>query len=118
MKKSENFIFISKNAYDIEKKATIQQFLDHPVHKSYRLLEPCELQMAYQKILDGELTPAPGEDKLAALTAGERAHWAITRKTFFNNGINKASLDAIERAAFVVILDDEECFYDQVTSFL
>uniref|UniRef100_A0A914ENB6 carnitine O-palmitoyltransferase n=1 Tax=Acrobeloides nanus TaxID=290746 RepID=A0A914ENB6_9BILA len=84
-----------------------------PIHNGKRLLEPCELQMAYQKILDGELTPAPGEDKLAALTAGERAHWAITRKTFFSNGINKTSLEAIERAAFVVILDDEECFYDQ-----
>ena len=34
--------------------------------------------------------------------------WYQTRKCYFNSGVNKRSLDAIERAAFFVTLDDEE----------
>uniref|UniRef100_A0A914BZZ4 carnitine O-palmitoyltransferase n=1 Tax=Acrobeloides nanus TaxID=290746 RepID=A0A914BZZ4_9BILA len=83
-----------------------------PIHTGKRLLEPCELQVAYEKILNGDLKPAPGEQELAALTAGERTHWAITRKKYFSAGVNKTSLHAIERAAFVLILDDEEVCYD------
>lgn len=45
---------------------------------------------------------------MAALTAGERVHWAKTRRKYFSSGVNKMSLHAIERAAFVVILDDKE----------
>jgi hypothetical protein len=70
------------------------------------------LQLAFQEILDSELKPAPGEEHLAALTAGERTHWALTRRKFFNTGINKTSLQAIERSAFVVCLDDELVSYD------
>jgi carnitine O-palmitoyltransferase 1 len=83
-----------------------------PVHNGKRLLEPPELQLAFQEILDSALKPAPGEEHLAALTAGERSHWALTRRKFFNAGINKSSLQAIERAAFVVCLDDEHVSYD------
>lgn len=84
---------------------------------TFRLLEPAELQVAYQKILDNTESPSPGEEHLAALTAGERAHWAITRKAYFSNGVNKSSLEAIEKAAFVVVLDDYECHYDAVNYF-
>lgn len=59
----------------------------------------------------------PAEESLAALTAGDRTWWAITRKKYFSSGVNKKSLCAIERAAFVVILDDEEVYYDEVTLF-
>lgn len=83
-----------------------------PVHNGKRLLEPPELQLAFQEILDSALEPALGEKHLAALTAGERTHWALTRRKFFSTGINKASLQAIERAAFVVCLDDEHVRYD------
>ena len=34
--------------------------------------------------------------------------WAQARKTFFGGGLNKRSLDCIEKAAFFVTLDDEE----------
>ena len=68
-----------------------------------------------QQILDDTSEPLPGEEKLAALTAGERTHWANTRRHFFNKGVNKISLDAIERAAFVVSLDDFPYEYDPVT---
>ena len=68
--------------------------------------------MAYAEILSSALKPAPGEEHLAALTAGRRDHWARVRRQYFNAGENKTSLRAIERAAFVVVLDDENVFYD------
>lgn len=67
-----------------------------------------------QQILNDDSTPAEGEEKLAALTAGERTVWAQTRKDFFAKGVNKASLDIIEKAAFVVALDDVPYEYDPV----
>ncbi|KAI1727732.1 choline/Carnitine o-acyltransferase domain-containing protein [Ditylenchus destructor] len=82
------------------------------IHNGKRLLEPAELQVAFQEILDSSEEPAPGEKELAALTAGERVHWAVTRRKYFGSGVNKSSLHAIERAAFVVILDEDEVFYD------
>ncbi len=45
---------------------------------------------------------------MAALTAADRVPWAQARKKFFSKGFNKSSLHAIEKAAFVVILDEEE----------
>lgn len=37
-----------------------------------------------------------------------RIPWANMRKQHFSSGINKRSLDSIERAAFFVTLDDED----------
>ncbi|XP_050308921.1 carnitine O-palmitoyltransferase 1, liver isoform isoform X3 [Anthonomus grandis grandis] len=71
-----------------------------------RILRPAEIQMQIEQILKDESPPQPGEEKLAALTAGLRSHWAWTRDTYFSKGINRTSLDAIEKAAFVVVLDD------------
>lgn len=61
--------------------------------------------------------PEHGEENIAALTAGDRKAWAEVRKKYFSFGVNKKSLHLIESAAFVVILDDNEVFYDPV-SFL
>lgn len=58
-----------------------------------------------------------GEEKVAALTAADRTHWANTRTQFFFKGINRQSLDAVEKAAFVVALDEVPYEYDLV-SFL
>ncbi|VEN55359.1 unnamed protein product [Callosobruchus maculatus] len=71
-----------------------------------RILKPCELQVQMQQILDDTSAPLPLEDKVAVLTAGERTHWAQIRRKHFNRGVNKVSLDAIEKAAFFVTLDD------------
>lgn len=38
--------------------------------------------------------------------------WAQARQAFFSSGKNKAALDAIERAAFFVALDEESHHYD------
>ncbi|XP_045462962.1 carnitine O-palmitoyltransferase 1, liver isoform isoform X2 [Harmonia axyridis] len=78
-----------------------------------RILKPCEIQIQLQHILDDKTEPLPGEEKLAALTAGERKHWANTRNMFFSRGANKTSLDIIEKAAFVVALDDFPYEYDE-----
>ncbi|XP_078405717.1 carnitine O-palmitoyltransferase 1, liver isoform-like [Cetorhinus maximus] len=78
------------------------------LYHSGRLLKPCEIQFQMQKILDDQTLPQPGEEKLAALTAGDRIPWAKARSSFFSQGRNKLSLETIEKAAFFVTLDDTE----------
>ncbi|XP_043979492.1 carnitine O-palmitoyltransferase 1, liver isoform isoform X1 [Gambusia affinis] len=77
-----------------------------------RLLLPREIEQQMERILADQSEPMPGEEKLAALTAGERTPWAKVREEFFKSGKNKQSLDAIEKAAFFVSLDDTEQRYD------
>lgn len=43
---------------------------------------------------------------------GIRVPWANARTEYFSRGKNKQSLDAIEKAAFCVTLDDTEQRYD------
>ncbi|XP_063145343.1 carnitine O-palmitoyltransferase 1, liver isoform isoform X2 [Candoia aspera] len=71
-----------------------------------RLLKPREIEQQIQWILDDKSEPQPGEEKLAALTAGDRVPWAKARQTYFARGKNKQSLDVVEKAAFFVTLDD------------
>ncbi|CAG5119940.1 unnamed protein product, partial [Candidula unifasciata] len=77
-----------------------------------RLLKPCELEIIFQKIIDDDSPPADGEEHLAALTAGDRVPWAKARNEFFSKGKNKISLNAIEKAAFCVVLDTQPQKYD------
>ncbi|OPJ79368.1 hypothetical protein AV530_014181 [Patagioenas fasciata monilis] len=74
-------------------------------------LRPRDLEQQFQRILDDPSPPQPGEERLAALTAGERVPWAEARARFFSHGKNKVSLDAIERAAFFLTLDEDEHGY-------
>ncbi|XP_072348341.1 carnitine O-palmitoyltransferase 1, liver isoform-like isoform X3 [Scyliorhinus torazame] len=78
------------------------------VYQGGRLLNPSELQVQIQYILDENSSPQPGEKYLAALTAGNRVPWAKARKSYFSSGKNKASMDSVERAAFFVTLDDSK----------
>ncbi|XP_068438672.1 carnitine O-palmitoyltransferase 1, liver isoform-like isoform X2 [Clinocottus analis] len=73
-----------------------------------RLLTPREIESQIQMILDDPAPPSKGEAKLGALTAGDRIPWAKARMKYFSSGVNKRSLDYIEKAAFFVSLDDEE----------
>ncbi|XP_012788679.1 carnitine O-palmitoyltransferase 1, muscle isoform isoform X2 [Sorex araneus] len=82
------------------------------LYNGSRLLKPRDLEMQFQRILDDPSPPQPGEEKLAALTAGGREEWAYARCKFFGSGKNRASLDAIERAAFFVALDEESHQYN------
>lgn len=68
-----------------------------------------------QQILNDKSISSDGEEKLAALTASERTAWARVREEFFSKGINKTSLDLIEKAAFIVVLDDIPYIYDPVS---
>ncbi|XP_059584185.1 carnitine O-palmitoyltransferase 1, brain isoform isoform X2 [Alligator mississippiensis] len=78
------------------------------LYHSGRLLRPRELQAQFQHILDDPTPPVPGEEHLAALTAGDREPWARARRTYFGSGKNQQSLEAVERAAFFVTLDTTE----------
>ncbi|XP_038612616.1 carnitine O-palmitoyltransferase 1, muscle isoform [Tachyglossus aculeatus] len=82
------------------------------LYQGSQLLKPRDLELQFQRILDDSSPPQPGEEKLAALTAGGRVQWAEARQTFFSSGKNKASLEAVERAAFFVALDEETHNYD------
>lgn len=87
------------------------------VYMKNRILTACEIEQQLQYILDNNET-APvidGEEKLAALTANNRTVWAQARTNYFSKGINKQSLDAIEKSAFVVVLDDYPYEYDPVS---
>ena len=55
-----------------------------------------------QKIVDDTSDPAKGEERLAALTAGDRVPWAKARVQYFSKGVNKTSLDMIEKVIEVV----------------
>ncbi|XP_015665701.1 carnitine O-palmitoyltransferase 1, brain isoform [Protobothrops mucrosquamatus] len=78
------------------------------LHYKGKLLEPCELQAQFEAILCDPTPPLPGEEKLPSMTAGERDSWARTRHTYFQSGINKQSLNIIEKAAFFLTLDTSE----------
>lgn len=60
------------------------------------------------EIIRDPTPPEYGEEHLAALTAGERTQWAEARETFFRAGVNRTSLEAIEKSAFVLVLDDDD----------
>ncbi|KAM9312899.1 carnitine O-palmitoyltransferase 1, muscle isoform [Gastrophryne carolinensis] len=77
------------------------------------LLSPRQLQMQIQRILDDPNPPYPGEEKLAALTAGDRVPWAKARSGFFSHGVNRVSLSCIERAVFFLCLDPEPLGYQE-----
>ncbi|XP_029471098.1 carnitine O-palmitoyltransferase 1, muscle isoform [Rhinatrema bivittatum] len=77
------------------------------------LLQPRDLEMQFQRILDDPSCPLTAENMLAALTAGDRIPWAKARAEFFSQGTNRSSLSAIERAAFFMTLDDESQGFDR-----
>ncbi|KAF1562662.1 Carnitine O-palmitoyltransferase 1, muscle isoform, partial [Eudyptes schlegeli] len=70
-----------------------------------QLLRPRDLELQRWWIWASPAPPRPH-----AGGAG-RVPWAEARARFFSHGKNKASLDAIERAAFFLTLDEEEHGY-------
>ncbi len=53
----------------------------------------------YEAVFDDAATGSAGwgEEHLAALTAWDRKSWAETRDTYFSSGINKISMDTIDK---------------------
>jgi carnitine O-palmitoyltransferase 1 len=84
-----------------------KDFLNQILYPSYR--------SQLRKVLDSSAKPDNGEDRLPALTAGDRTHWAKTREAFFSRGPNKTSLNIVESAAFFVTLDEKAFEYDPVS---
>ncbi|KAL0280460.1 UNVERIFIED_CONTAM: hypothetical protein PYX00_001740 [Menopon gallinae] len=78
-----------------------------------RLLNPCEIELQMQQILDDKSPAVEAEEKIAALTAGDRVHWAQTRQSYFFKGPNRIALDTVEKSAFVVCLDDIPYEFDK-----
>ncbi|RLN90261.1 hypothetical protein BBJ28_00016867 [Nothophytophthora sp. Chile5] len=75
-----------------------------------KLLTKFEIQRQFEWIEAAALalSAAPSaEQNLAALTAVGRIEWAENRERFFSEGINKRSLEVIESAVFVVVLQDD-----------
>ncbi|RWS14683.1 carnitine O-palmitoyltransferase 1: liver isoform-like protein [Dinothrombium tinctorium] len=82
------------------------------VYYKGRLLQPKEIEKSLDKIIADEASALPGEKHLGALTATDRVTWANTRQDYFMKGINKISLDIIEKSAFVLVLDDKDFEFD------
>ncbi|XP_064416529.1 carnitine O-palmitoyltransferase 1, liver isoform isoform X2 [Latimeria chalumnae] len=78
------------------------------VYHGGRMLKPRELEIQIEKILADKSSPLPGEEHLPALTAGDRVPWAKARRDYFQSGLNRQSLDLVEKAAFFVSLDESE----------
>lgn len=49
------------------------------LYEGSQLLKPCDLEMQFQRVLDDPSPPQPGEEKLAALTAGGRYQSPLRR---------------------------------------
>ena len=84
-------------------------------HKE-RMLNANEIQYQLDQIVQKNGISSKTENRLAALTAWNRTKWAQAREKFFATGINKVSLNDIESAAFVMVLDDEPFIYDKNSS--
>lgn len=77
-----------------------------------RLLQPREIERLIEKIQSDDSPAGESERHLGALTAAERAKWAKTRRDYFTKGINRISLNAIENAIFVLVLEDVDFEFD------
>jgi carnitine O-palmitoyltransferase 1 len=72
-----------------------------------RMLKPIEMQYQFEQILNADVTASHGEEFVAALTAWDRPKWAQVRDKYFTSGPNRLSINEIDTAAFMVVLEDE-----------
>ena len=66
-----------------------------------RPYSPAELEVRFEAVWgerEGEVKA--GEENLPALTALGREEWAQAREEFFQDGVNKASIETIEKVLF------------------
>jgi carnitine O-palmitoyltransferase 1 len=71
-------------------------------------LNPRDIEKQLQWIVDDSKLDDPNEieRKLPVMTAADRSMWAQFREQYLGEGVSRASLEAIERAAFVLVFDD------------
>lgn len=89
------------------------RFYKVPLQVNGTTLAACDFEKQFTAILEDDYEPTKAELHLPALTAGDRTPWATARKRFFSSGCNKTSLDTIEGAAFMLVLDDDEFDYNE-----
>ncbi|XP_064820876.1 carnitine O-palmitoyltransferase 1, liver isoform-like isoform X2 [Oncorhynchus masou masou] len=82
-----------------------------PMFYDGKVLSPRAVEQQMERILADPSEPQPGEECLAALTAGDRVPWAEARELYLRQGRNQQALDTVEKAAFFVTLDDTEQRY-------
>ncbi|XP_045545557.1 carnitine O-palmitoyltransferase 1, liver isoform isoform X2 [Salmo salar] len=82
-----------------------------PMFYDGQVLSPRAVEQQMERILADPSEPQPGEERLAALTAGDRVPWAEAREAYLRQGRNQQALDTVEKAAFFVTLDDTEQRY-------
>lgn len=71
-----------------------------------------EIHYQLEWIVNTKEIASHAETYLASLTAWNRTKWAEVRDEHFSSGVNKHSLDVIESAAFVLILNDEPFYME------
>lgn len=86
------------------------------IYDNGRLLNPSELQHQLETILKNGEKSSHAETYLASLTAWNRTKWAQAREKHFSSGVNKQSLEMIESAAFLLMLDDRSYDYDEFSN--
>ena len=84
------------------------RFYRLPLVFAGRSLNAAELEKLYEMILedDNNEEVSTAELHLPAVTAADRTTWAEIRKTHFSAGVNRSSLEVVESAAFIMVLDD------------
>lgn len=77
-----------------------------------RLQTPRQLERNLERIYSDAQTASDSELHLGCLTAVDRVTWAKARYNYFRQGVNRISLDLIEKAAFVLVFEDEAFEFD------
>eukprot|EP01134_Creolimax_fragrantissima_P005540 CFRG5540T1 len=77
-------------------------------HRSGEALRPFEIETQLERIIEmsDHVNPSLTEQRIPALTAGDRSVWAEVRSSSFKHGINRYSLSVIESAMFCLVLDE------------
>lgn len=87
-----------------------------------RILRPAELYPVLESIVNADEPVDEHELLMPALTCIDRTTWAKVREEeFLSNPVNRSSLECIERAAFLMVFEDDEApptLLDEVRSLL
>jgi hypothetical protein len=90
-----------------------------PLYSRGQLLSVVDIEGQIQRILNDSSPSHPvknGEQKLPALTAMKRDEWGKIYQAFFTSGRNRKAIDTLEKAAFVVVLEEESAHYSKEDS--
>lgn len=69
-----------------------------------KIYDPAVLEHMFQAVWADGSKVQPGEEHLAALTALNRTEWSEAYEAYFANGVNKASMEVIEKVNCIISL--------------